>query len=148
MNTRPIACFFDHQEARNQIDLLKSGGIEAEVVTESDTSQKDNPIRIHCVVLDKVDETEAIELLDQRINEAGVVSLVRCPSCGSFHVEYPDRPRTSPSASFVGGIINKLGELANLSAKNFQCHSCGLTFPPSDAVTKARKESGAGAVEG
>jgi hypothetical protein len=139
---RPIACFFDHQESLNQIELLKTAGIEAEILTESDSSRKDHPARVHCVVVDAMDEVRALDLLDRRMNKEGGISLVRCPSCGSFHVEYPARPRASPSASFVAGVVDKLGEVAGMSSKQFQCHSCGLTFAPDDAVAGRREEGG------
>lgn len=137
---RPIACFFDHQEAMSQIDLLKTADVEAEILTESDTSNRDHPVQVHCVVVDSVDETKALSLLDHRMNDQGGRSLVRCPSCGSFHTEYPARPRSSPSASFVAGVIDKLGEMAHMNAKSFQCHNCGLSFPPSDAVVASRAD--------
>lgn len=135
---RPIACFFDHQEALSQVELLKTAEIEAEILSESDTSERDQPVHVHCVVVDAVDETKALDLLDRRMNNEGGRSLVRCPSCGSFHTEYPGRPRSSPSASFVAGVIDKLGEMAQLNAKNFHCHNCGLSFHPRDAVVASR----------
>ena len=140
---RPIACYFDHQEGLDQIQLLKTAGIGAEILTESDSSRTDHPARVHCVVVDAMDEVRALDLLDRRMNREGGISLVRCPSCGSFHVEYPAKPRASPSASFVAGVVDKLGEMAGMSVKQFQCHSCGLTFEPADAVAGSRSEGGA-----
>lgn len=133
---RPIACFLDQNEARVQMDLLKTAAIEAELAVKVDRSGGGS-FSVCCLVVDAMDESKALDLLDRRMNAEGGVSLVRCPSCGSFHLEYPNRPRSSPSASFVGGVIDKLGEMARLNVKQFHCHNCSLTFPPSDAVTGA-----------
>lgn len=72
--------------------------------------------------IEKKDEEDVHSILaDNAIETKG---LVRCPSCDSSSVEYPGRPRWSPSAAVVEAIAEKL----HIREPAFYCRKCQHTW--------------------
>lgn len=68
--------------------------------------------------VEEEDEDDVQSLLSE--NASSTVGLIRCPSCGSSSVEYPGRPRRSPSAAVVEAIAEKL----HIREPSFYCRKC------------------------
>lgn len=64
------------------------------------------------------DEEDVQALLAENATETN--GLIHCPSCGSASVEFPGRPRRSPSAAVVEAIAEKL----NIREPTFYCRNC------------------------
>ncbi len=64
------------------------------------------------------DEERVQSLLEENVSK--VNGLIRCPSCESASVEFPGRPRRSPSAAVVEAIAEKL----QIREPAFYCRNC------------------------
>ena len=74
--------------------------------------------RVVTLHVEEEDEDRVQAILKE--NEGKLKGLIHCPSCQSTMVEFPGRPRRSPSAAVVEALAEKL----HIREPGFFCRSC------------------------
>ena len=124
-----LAAFNEQEPAEALVARLKKYGIEADIHDESNQQKWQlwnlKP-HAHLHVRVGVDqEPNASKLLKEwAAAEGSSLGAVRCPDCGSFHVEYPQFSRKT----FVGALPAALAP-AGLIERTYYCEACHLTWP-------------------
>lgn len=91
--------------------------LEKEIPVDLVQHQKGQGI-IVTLHVEEDDEDDVQSLLADHASE--FTGLIRCPSCDSSSVEFPGRPRRSPSAAMVEAIAEKL----HIREPAFFCRNC------------------------
>jgi hypothetical protein len=71
-----------------------------------------------------VEESSASAAFERMESGEAGESAVKCPSCGSIHVEFPATPHASPTMHAVDKILEALPS----DGPHFFCNSCHFTW--------------------
>lgn len=130
--TMTVATFNDAAPAEALKDKLLEAGLHAEVLDESGTQALmglTTQPRAHMRVRVRKAEFEQAEaLLKEWDAKEGVMrEAVRCPSCGSSRVEYPQFSRKAAYSAVVSVLA-----AVHIVPREYYCQNCQFTWPDKE----------------
>ncbi|SRR5581483_11390848 len=129
-----VATFNSERPAEALRNRLTDAGIRAEVLDESGTQMlffSTTEPRAHMRVrVPKVDNDRVLALMKEWDAKDGVLrEAVRCPQCGSSHIEYPQFSRRTGMAWFFGVLA-----AMRLIPREYFCEDCKFEWPEKEPV--------------